>query len=182
MICLRRSQTGVRVLFTIDRPTREKLSVEDMQLAVEPSYNKEPLLFIAIQFPFQREGILSKALPLPVSNRSLSFQHKSHWPSTVLSLCWDQRKLWIWEIITVDCDIMNGCCRKEPSTIMVHCRMLENTAQAQQESLGILGVNLIHSAMTLSKQPNNILKVSHCFSLHLIDVKVLRPPLYLPIC
>lgn len=59
--------------------------------------------------------------------------------------------------------IMNECCRKAPSTIMVHCRMLENTAQAQQESLGILGVNLIHGALTSHKHPNAILSVSQSF-------------------
>lgn len=46
---------------------------------------------------------------------------------------------------------------REPCTILVHCRMLEGTAQAQQESLGILGVNLIHGAFTESKNPNAIL-------------------------
>jgi hypothetical protein len=69
-------------------------------------------------------------------------------------------------------------CRTEPSQILIHTRMLENTAQAQvknaclpgqrpgsvilqwphhqrhcaklyqAEALGILGVNLIHSALT----------------------------------
>lgn len=37
------------------------------------------------------------------------------------------------------------CChRSEPNTVLIHVRMLENTAQLQAEALGILGVNLIH--------------------------------------
>jgi hypothetical protein len=36
----------------------------------------------------------------------------------------------------------------EPSQVLIHTRMLENTAQAQAEALGILGVNLIHSVLT----------------------------------
>jgi hypothetical protein len=36
----------------------------------------------------------------------------------------------------------------QPNQILIHVRMLENTAQAQAEALGILGVNLIHGALT----------------------------------
>ncbi|CAD7696943.1 unnamed protein product [Ostreobium quekettii] len=35
---------------------------------------------------------------------------------------------------------------EEPCRIVIHCRMLEDNATAQQVSLGVLGVNLIHSA------------------------------------
>ena len=31
---------------------------------------------------------------------------------------------------------------------MLHTRMLDSTAQAQQEALGVLGVNLIHGVLT----------------------------------
>ena len=31
---------------------------------------------------------------------------------------------------------------------MVHCRMLDATAQQQQEALGVLGVNIVHGALT----------------------------------
>ena len=31
---------------------------------------------------------------------------------------------------------------------MIHCRMLDSTAQLQQEALGILGVNLVHGALS----------------------------------
>lgn len=39
-------------------------------------------------------------------------------------------------------------CRQEANTIMVHCRMLDATAQQQQEALGVLGVNIVHGALT----------------------------------
>ena len=38
--------------------------------------------------------------------------------------------------------------RQEANTIMVHCRMLDATAQQQQEALGVLGVNIVHGALT----------------------------------
>ncbi|MFH2010416.1 MAG: TonB-dependent receptor [bacterium] len=41
----------------------------------------------------------------------------------------------------------------EPSQIVLHVRMLDQTNRDQQESLGILGVNLIHGAFTHSAQP-----------------------------
>ena len=31
---------------------------------------------------------------------------------------------------------------------MIHCRMLDGTAQLQQEALGILGVNLVHGCLS----------------------------------
>ena len=41
----------------------------------------------------------------------------------------------------------------EPSRIVVHVRMLDEKNRDQQECLGILGVNLIHSAFNLSNDP-----------------------------
>lgn len=41
----------------------------------------------------------------------------------------------------------------EPSQILLHVRMLDQTNRDQQESLGILGLNLIHGAFTLFDQP-----------------------------
>lgn len=35
--------------------------------------------------------------------------------------------------------------KSEPNQVIIHLRMLDETAQAQQKSLGILGVNLIHA-------------------------------------
>lgn len=40
---------------------------------------------------------------------------------------------------------------------MLHCRMLDGTAQLQQEALGILGVNLVHGALTKSGQHYQVL-------------------------
>lgn len=48
-------------------------------------------------------------------------------------------------------------CRAEPNTVMLHCRMLDATAQLQQEALGILGVNLVHGALTKAGQHYQIL-------------------------
>ena len=36
-----------------------------------------------------------------------------------------------------------------PNDIVVHIRMLDGTAQLQQEAVGVLGINLIHAAFTL---------------------------------
>jgi len=38
--------------------------------------------------------------------------------------------------------------KAEVNTVLIHVRMLEGTAQLQAEALGILGVNLIHGALT----------------------------------
>ena len=38
--------------------------------------------------------------------------------------------------------------RLEANTIMIHIRMLDSTAQLQQEALGVLGVNFIHAALS----------------------------------
>jgi len=47
--------------------------------------------------------------------------------------------------------------KKDPCSVMIHCRMLEPTAQQQQESLGVLGVNLIHAALTQHHDPYNMI-------------------------
>ena len=39
-------------------------------------------------------------------------------------------------------------CRTPPNDIVVHIRMLDRTAQLQQEAVGVLGINLIHAAFT----------------------------------
>ncbi|SUO94966.1 nicotinate-nucleotide adenylyltransferase [Suttonella ornithocola] len=44
-----------------------------------------------------------------------------------------------------------------PSDIIVHVRMLDNNANAQQEALGVLGVNLIHSAYYHFSDPRKII-------------------------
>ena len=48
-------------------------------------------------------------------------------------------------------------CRGEPNNVMIHCRMLDGTAQLQQEALGILGVNLVHGCLAKSGQHYQIL-------------------------
>ncbi|KAK9917589.1 hypothetical protein WJX75_006149 [Coccomyxa subellipsoidea] len=35
---------------------------------------------------------------------------------------------------------------REPNTVMIHIRMLDKSAQLQQEAVGVLGINLIHAA------------------------------------
>ena len=40
-----------------------------------------------------------------------------------------------------------------PNTIILHVNMLDDTAIAQQEAMGVLGVNLIHSAFSASEGP-----------------------------
>jgi len=45
-----------------------------------------------------------------------------------------------------------------PSDIVLHVRMLDNEGGAQQEALGILGVNLIHSAFNHFTQPKKIIE------------------------
>jgi len=44
----------------------------------------------------------------------------------------------------------------EPSQIVLHVRMLDKTNRDQQESLGILGVNLIHGAFTRGDQAETL--------------------------
>jgi hypothetical protein len=43
--------------------------------------------------------------------------------------------------------------RDEDSQIILHVRMLDIEAQLQQEAIGIVGVNLIHGAMSLNHEP-----------------------------
>lgn len=45
----------------------------------------------------------------------------------------------------------------EPSDIVVHVRMLENTAEQQQDTLGVLGVNLIYAAYYYFEDPKRII-------------------------
>lgn len=40
---------------------------------------------------------------------------------------------------------------------MIHCRMLDGTAQLQQEALGILGVNLVHGCLSKCGKQYDIL-------------------------
>ena len=45
-----------------------------------------------------------------------------------------------------------------PSNIILHVRMLDNDGGAQQEALGILGVNLIHAVFNYFTQPKKIIE------------------------
>ena len=45
-----------------------------------------------------------------------------------------------------------------PSNIILHVRMLDNDGGAQQEALGVLGVNLIHAAFNYFTQPKKIIE------------------------
>lgn len=47
--------------------------------------------------------------------------------------------------------------RAEPNTVVLHTRMLDSTAQLQQEALGVLGVNFIHSVLFHSGNPSGII-------------------------
>lgn len=47
--------------------------------------------------------------------------------------------------------------RQEPNIITMHVRMLDSTAQLQQEALGVLGVNFIHAALTKGSDTNSII-------------------------
>ena len=38
--------------------------------------------------------------------------------------------------------------RSQPSTVMMHTRMLDGTAQLQQEALGVLGVNFVSGVLS----------------------------------
>ncbi|WP_163930001.1 TonB-dependent receptor [Paraferrimonas sp. SM1919] len=45
----------------------------------------------------------------------------------------------------------------EPSDIVVHVRMLDDTAEAQQDALGVLGVNLIYGAYYYYENPKTLI-------------------------
>lgn len=45
----------------------------------------------------------------------------------------------------------------EPSDIIIHARMLENSAEQQQDTLGILGVNLIYAAYYYFEDPKKLI-------------------------
>lgn len=46
---------------------------------------------------------------------------------------------------------------KEPNEIIIHIRMHENEAKHQQETIGAMGVNLIHAAFNLWEDPKELL-------------------------
>jgi hypothetical protein len=48
--------------------------------------------------------------------------------------------------------------RDEPSQIILHVRMLDESAAQQQEALGIVGVNLLHGAFFLHHEPEKIVE------------------------
>lgn len=48
--------------------------------------------------------------------------------------------------------------RDEPSQVIIHVRMLDQDAQAQQEALGIAGVNLCHGAFFLHHEPERLVE------------------------
>ncbi len=47
--------------------------------------------------------------------------------------------------------------RQRPSTIIIHVKLLDAENVREQEALGVIGVNLIHSALYLSSAPTEIL-------------------------
>ena len=49
--------------------------------------------------------------------------------------------------------------RQEPNTVVMHIRMLDKTAQLQQEAVGVLGINLIHACFTMG---NNTAAIIGC--------------------
>ncbi len=48
--------------------------------------------------------------------------------------------------------------RDEPSQIIVHVRMLDDGAEAQQEALGIVGINLLHGAFFEHHEPEKLIE------------------------
>ena len=48
--------------------------------------------------------------------------------------------------------------RDEPSQVIIHVRMLDSDAQAQQEALGIVGVNLCYGAFFLHHEPEDLVE------------------------
>ena len=44
----------------------------------------------------------------------------------------------------------------EPSQIVLHVRMLDDSAELQQEALGIVGVNLLHAAFFEHHEPDQV--------------------------
>lgn len=51
------------------------------------------------------------------------------------------------------------CCRREPNTVMIHIRMLDKSAQLQQEAVGVLGINLIHAAFYMGGDTGAIISL-----------------------
>ncbi len=50
-----------------------------------------------------------------------------------------------------------GAPRNEPSQIILHVRLLDRESLQQQEALGIIGVNLVHGAHQLLRQPETLI-------------------------
>ncbi len=50
---------------------------------------------------------------------------------------------------------------KEPSQIIIHVRLRDKEAVAEQETLGILGVNLVHGALYSYSQPDKVIEGLH---------------------
>ena len=48
--------------------------------------------------------------------------------------------------------------REAPSEIIIHVRMLDKENARQQEALGVIGVNLIHGAFYLHRQPDQLIR------------------------
>ena len=47
--------------------------------------------------------------------------------------------------------------RSEPSTIIIHVRLLDTETMRQQETIGIIGVNLIHAAFYQHIEPERLI-------------------------
>lgn len=49
--------------------------------------------------------------------------------------------------------------RVEPSDVIIHARLLDNTNPRQQEAVGRLGVNFLHGALNLWREPTRLIEV-----------------------
>lgn len=80
--------------------------------------------------------------------------------SADLTHYYDQRQSSAAPLVTTLAAADHACVyihREEPNTIMIHIRMLDSTAQLQQEALGVLGVNFIHAALTMGSDISRII-------------------------
>ena len=50
--------------------------------------------------------------------------------------------------VALPADLCHTLRRGPPNSVVLHIRMLDSTAQAQQEALGVLGVNFVHGVLT----------------------------------
>ena len=69
---------------------------------------------------------------------------KHSWPSSLVTFWWQvicTIKGWDGNVLLLH--------RQEPNTVVMHIRMLDKTAQLQQEAVGVLGINLIHACFTM---------------------------------